>query len=140
MGLEYMLKKLGLAIAVGLLACSLTACGTARAESTEDVAGNLESAISAVEGVSSVNARHKASIGMGSTVSVRVTAEPGAVLDSVLNDSLMAFAGASDGISSTAAVSFQVTEDGQQNTIAPDAIGLQKSPTVREVRDFANGQ
>ena len=138
-------RKLGVAAFVGLLAFGLTACGSSsssssRADGSDAVAENVRAAISAVDGVVDVTARYSVNAGMGSTAHVRITAESGTEsLETVMNDSLVAFAGASDGIKSTTSVSIQVTEDGQENSISPDAIGLQQSPTAQEISDFAYG-
>lgn len=134
-----MFRKLGLTVVVGLLAFGQTACASDKAD--DAVAENLKTAISAVDGVVAVTARYSVKAGMGSTAHVRITAEPGTEsLESVMNDSLVAFAGASEGIKPSTGVSFQVTEEGQENTISPDAIGLQQKPSAQEINDFANGQ
>lgn len=135
-----MAQKFHRAGLVGLLALALAACspGSPPAGKGGQEAENLRTAISAVADVSDVTARYTVKSGMGSTVHVRVTAAAGTEsLDTVMADSLTAFAGAAGGIGTTAAVSFQVTESGTENTINPTAVGLQQSPTVAEILDFA---
>ena len=137
-----MFRKLGVAAVVGLLAFGLTACGSSSstADGSDAVAENLKAAISAVDGVVDVTARYQVNAGMGSTAHVRVTAASGTEsIETVMNDSLVAFANASDGIKSSTGVSLQVTEEGQENSISPDAVGLQQKPTAQEISDFANG-
>ncbi len=135
-----MLKKTRMVLVMGLLALVLTACG--QGSTTNDKGGaeaaNLEAAISTVADVAAVKARYTVKSGMGSTVHIRITAVAGTPsLETVMADSLTAFAGACEGIKTTAGVSFQVTESGQENTINPTAVGLPQSPTVAEIIDFA---
>lgn len=126
-------------ILMGLLTWALAACGSGGSGSKTEVASaNLEAAISAVPNVETVRARYSVNAGMGSTVSVLITAVSGTEsLETVMTDSLTAFAGASEGIKSSSSVSFQVTEAGQENTINPLAVGLQQSPSVKEIRQYA---
>jgi ABC-type glycerol-3-phosphate transport system substrate-binding protein len=140
-----MFKKTRMFILMGLLAWALAACGSgsggAGDSKPDAAAARLEAAISQVSGVTAVNARYSVQAGMGSTVHIRITAAAGTEsLETVMTESLKAFAGAADGIKTTAGVSFQVTESGQENTTNPTAVGLPQSPTVAQVIDFANGK
>ncbi|MFC8302779.1 hypothetical protein ACFUCV_03740 [Specibacter sp. NPDC057265] len=145
-----MFTKTKTTVAMGVLVLALTACspggstnggssngGSSNGQGSQE-AQNLQTAISAVDNVSEVTARYTVKSGMGSTVNVRITAAAGTPsLETVMTDSLTAFAGAAEGIKTTAGVSFQVTESGADNTINPTAVGLQQSPTVAEIIDFA---
>ncbi|WP_104088992.1 hypothetical protein [Arthrobacter sp. GMC3] len=134
-----MVKKTTMFILLGLLAWTLAACGSGKTGDSGTVAESLKSAISQVSDVVDVNARYSVTTGMGSTAHVRITAAAGtASLETVLHDSLIAFAGASAGMNTSTGVSFQVTEEGQENTINPTTVGLQQSPTVQEILDYAS--
>lgn len=95
--------------------------------------------MSQVTDVAEVTATYQVITGMGSTASVRIKAAAGTEsLETVMHDSLVAFAGASAGMKTSTSLSFQVTEQGQKNTITPDAVGLRQSPSVQDIIDFAN--
>ncbi|MHA7305276.1 hypothetical protein ACX80E_08525 [Arthrobacter sp. TMN-49] len=135
-----MFKKLGTVIVVGLLAVLLAACGGGKTGNDSSAAENLKSAIAAVPDVVEVKARYNVNAGMGSTVNVRIMAQAGVQsLETVLRESLQAFAGAADGIKDSSSVSFQVTEVGQENTINPTAVGLAQSPSVAQIIEYASG-
>lgn len=139
-----MLKKAKIVALVGLLALLLSACnvggGANKTGDDGSVAQNLNAAIATVPGVESVDSRYTVKSGMGSSVTVRITAEAGTPsLETVMEESLRAFAGASDGINTTSKVSFQVTEVGQENTITPTALGLPQKPSVTQIIAYANG-
>lgn len=143
-----MFKKMRMAVAMGLLATLLAACGGGSGSGSGSGSGagsgseegrKVEAAISLVTDVEQVKARYTVQTGMGSTVHVRITAVAGTPsLETVMADSLTAFAGAAEGIKTSSSVSFVVTESGQENSINPTAVGLRQSPTVAEIIDFAN--
>lgn len=134
----HVFTKTKMTVAAGVLALALTACTASTSGKEGQEAKNLEAAISTVTNVSDVSARYTVKSGMGSTVHIRITAAAGTQsLETVMGDSLTAFAGAAGGIKTTASVSFQVKETGAENTINPTAVGLQQSPTVAEIIDFA---
>lgn len=137
-----MRRRGGLFVGACILTVLLSGCGLgseAQSAKAATVKQNLESAISQVTDVAEVTARYQVITGMGSTASVRITAAAGTEsLETVMHDSLLAFAGASAGMKTSTNVSFQVTEEGQQNTISPDAVGLQQKPSAQNIIDFAN--
>ncbi|POH60228.1 hypothetical protein [Arthrobacter glacialis] len=136
-----MFKKTTMFILMGLLAWTLAACGGGSGKTGDSgtVAVNLKAAISQVADVVEVRARYNVNTGMGSTASVLIKAAAGTEsLETVLRDSLIAFAGASAGMRPSTSLSFQVTEEGQANTINPTAVGLRQSPSVQDIIDFAN--
>lgn len=136
-----MFKKLMMIVFVGLLSISLAACvGGAGTGSGDGPAKRVEAAISLVDGVEAVEATYSVNAGMGSTLSVRITASPGTQsLETVMRESLVAFSGAADGINTSSSISFRVTESGRENTINPTAVGLPQRPTMAEIKDFARG-
>lgn len=130
---------LGLLATAVVLTLFLAGCGSGKTGDSGSVAVNLKAAISQVADVVEVKARYNVTTGMGSTANVRITAAAGtASLETVMHDSLVAFAGASAGMSPSTNISFQVTEEGQENTINPEAVGLPQKPSARDIIDFAN--
>lgn len=55
-----------------------------------------------------------------------------------MHDSLIAFASTTAGMKTSTNVSFQVTGQGQEYTITPDAVGLRQKPSAQDIIDFAN--
>ncbi|POH60226.1 hypothetical protein [Arthrobacter glacialis] len=103
------------------------------------VVKNVDSALSQVPGVVSVKTEYKNNAGVSKRITVRITASPDSVLETVLDDSLLAFAGASDSTRGTISVSYYVFPEGdEENGIRPDAFGLGVTPTVQEIRDYAS--
>lgn len=139
-----MFKKITMFVLMGLLTWALAACGgsSGKTGDSSTVAESIKAAISSVPGVAEVEARYNVNTGMGSTLSVRIQTDAGtAVLEPVMTESLMAFAGASREIKELnprMGVSFQVTDVGQEHTINPTAVGLPQRPTIPEIIDFAN--
>ena len=119
-----------LAVAAGALVASCSSGST--------TVKNVDSALSQVPGVVSVKTGYNTNAGMSTRITVRVTASPDSVLETVLDDSLHAFAGASDSVRGTISVAYYVFAEGdEENGIRPDAFGLGVTPTVQEIRDYA---
>lgn len=133
---------LGLLTTIVVFTLFLAACGSGKTGDSGTVAESIKAAISSVPGVAEVEARYNVNTGMGSTLSVRIQADAGtAILEPVMTESLMAFAGATREIKELnprMGISFQVTDVGQENTINPTAVGLPQRPTIPEIIDFAN--
>lgn len=137
-----MFKKTRMVIIVGLLAALLAACGgNGKNDDSAAVAESIQAAISSVPGVAEVEANYNVNTGMGATLSVRIQADAGtADLKPVMTESLKAFAGATGefkDLNPRMGISFQVTEQGQENTINPTAVGLPQRPTIPEIVNFA---
>lgn len=100
---------------------------------------NVDSALSAVPGVVTAETRYLNTPGMSTSVSVRVTTDVDANPETVLDDSLRAFAKASGSTRGTISVAFYVfPESDEENGISPEVFGLVVSPTVEEIRDYAS--
>jgi hypothetical protein len=132
-------RKASMVVLVGLLAILLSACGGGTPKSSTDSVGEkLSAALMAVPGVANAKVRYSVNPGMGSTVHVLVTAAAGTQsLETVMKDSLKAFASGATDVSPSAGVSFQVGEQGQPDTITPDTVGLPQSPTVARIIEWA---
>lgn len=100
---------------------------------------NVDSALRQVPGVVSVKTEYKNNAGVSKRIIVRITASPDSVLETVLDESLHAFARAADSTRGTVSVAYYVFPEGdEENGIRPDAFGLGVTPTVQEIRDYAN--
>lgn len=137
-----MRRRLGLVVGACILTALLSGCGAVgdgRTDKAASVKKNLESAISQVTDVAEVTARYNVITGMGSAATVHIKAAAGTEsLETVMHDSLIAFASATAGMKTSTNVSFQVTGQGQEYTITPDAVGLQQKPSAQDIIDFAN--
>lgn len=135
-----MLRKIGIVVLVGLLTWILSSCGAGNPQKAGDpFVQEATAALDAVSEVATSSVRYTDPGGMGATVTVRVTASPSAELETVLRDSLRAFAQSADSLKPLIPVYFYVFPEGaEENGIRPDALGLAQSPTVDEIREFAN--
>lgn len=122
-------------VLMGLLGILLGACG-AKNGATFEKKANV--AIVAVSGVVNSDARYKSNPGMGASIGVRVEAQPRADLTKILSQTLKAFASASDSVLGATSVSYYVYATGQeQQGIRPTEVGLQITPTVSQIQEYA---
>lgn len=112
----------------------LTGCAGTGAGPVRDI----DAALTSVPGVESAHTQHHNRAGMSTRINVRITSSPGAELETVLDESLQAFAGASGSTRGSISVAYYVFTDGdEENGIRPDALGLKITPTVDEIRHYA---
>lgn len=121
---------------MGLFAAILSACSNSGASFVKD----MDAALAQVPGVTNANTDYNTNNGMSTRITVRITASPEASLETVLSESLHSFADASGSTKGVISVSYYVfTQGDEENGIHPDALGLKITPTVDEIRKFANG-
>lgn len=101
-------------------------------------AQSMDAALVQVPGVVTSSTEYNTSSGMSTRINVRIMADGGAGLETVLTDSLQAFADASGDAKGTISVSYYVYAEGAEDGgIRPNAVGLKTTPTVEQIRDFA---
>ena len=127
------LRKLRSILLLGVVASLLVACsGEPR------VAANAEAALNAVPGVVSASTEFRNSAGVSSRFTVRITASPDADLNTVLDDSLRAFAEAAGNTKGSTSVAYYVFLEGaEEEGLHPDAVGLGVTPSVDAIREYA---
>ncbi|MET4004711.1 hypothetical protein ABIB48_003455 [Arthrobacter sp. UYCu511] len=135
-----MLRKFVSLVLVGLLTWTLGSCGAGNPQKAGESFGvAATAALDAVSGVEKNSIRYTDPGGLGATVTARVTASPSADLETVMGDSLRAFAESAGSIKPLVPVYFYVFPKGaEENGIRPDALGLAQSPTMDEIREFTN--
>lgn len=129
-----MTRRLRMVLLMGLLASLLAACSGGAS-----FAKDMDGALGSVPGVVSAHTEYNNSAGMSTRINVRITASPDAGLETVLDDSLRAFADASGNTKGTISVAYYVFAEGaEEEGIRPDTVGLNTTPTVDEIRQYAN--
>ncbi|MHA7305278.1 hypothetical protein ACX80E_08535 [Arthrobacter sp. TMN-49] len=119
---------------MGLISAFLSGCGGGAS-----LVKDMDASLAQVPGVVSVKTEYNNNAGMSKRINVRLTVSPDAALKTVLDDSLHAFAGASGSTKGTVSVAYYVfTEGVEENGIRPDSLGLSTTPTVDEIRQYAN--
>jgi hypothetical protein len=118
---------------MGFFATLLAGCGGGASFAKDMTAG-----LDRVPGVVSAQTEFNNSAGMSSRINVRLEAASDADLHSVLEDSLRAFADASGSTKGTISVAYYVFAAGApEDGIRPDAVGLNTTPSVEEIRQYA---
>ncbi len=118
---------------MGLIAALLASCSTG-ASFVKD----MDASLSQVGDVVSAQTQYNNSAGMSTRINVRITASTRADLNTVLEDSLRAFAKASGKTKGTISVAYYVFPEGaEEEGIRPDKVGLAITPTVDEIREYA---
>ncbi|MCU6480830.1 hypothetical protein QO003_003283 [Arthrobacter silviterrae] len=118
---------------MGLIAAILAACS-----GSSGVVKDVDAAINQVPGVVATTTTYKNTAGMTTTMGVRVTADSGADLKTILDGALRAFAKSSASVDGSVSVAFYVFPSGAENDgIGPEVYGMSVSPSVDQIRQYA---
>lgn len=129
-----MTRRLSMVLLMGIFAMLLASCGGGAS-----FAKDMDAALGKVPGVLSTATEYNNSAGMSTRVNVRITASPDADLPTVLDDSLRTFAATSGDTKGSISVAYYVFAEGaEEEGLRPDAVGLTITPSVDEIRQYAN--
>lgn len=132
-------RRLSMVLLMGLFASLLGGCGSSF--NSEKFLKGVDAALGNVPGVVSTSNNYYNTAGMSTSISIRITAATGADLEKVMAESLHAFAGASADADATTSVAYYVFNEGAEKTgIRPTAVGLAVTPTVGQIRQYADAK
>ncbi|WP_146070264.1 hypothetical protein [Arthrobacter sp. GMC3] len=128
------MRRIIAVVLVAVAAALLVSCS-----SGSTLVKNVDSALNQIPGVINTETKYLNTPGMSSSFRVRITAATDVDLETVLDESLHAFAKASGSTTGTISVAYYVFSEGdEENGIGPDDFGLSVTPTVQEIRDYAS--
>ncbi len=128
-----MTRRLSMVLLMGLFAMLLASCGGGAS-----FAKDMDEALGKVPGVVSTATEYNNSAGVSTRINVRITASTDADLQTVLDDSLRTFAAASGDTRGSISVAYYVFAEGaEEEGLRPDAVGLTITPSVGEIRQYA---
>lgn len=127
-------RRTMLVAAAGILAVAASGCAPSHPRDA-DVSATIEKAVDAVNGVASAVVEYKTVNGMGASLRISVLTIPGGGSpETIMEDVLRALLAPTAEILGATRLNFFLGEEGHDNGIRADAVGMDSQPSLDEIR------